>query len=284
MRYFKPNYSVFTLVADKTYNELNTFLLLGNYIFPNQATANLIYDHRTTPLLTTANSTQGQLVDSLDPLRQFFTEDQIRDLAEDRTAISDALTLGGSYPLDERFLLNGDVTLTSITGTDDSIGLNGAPDVSSTSRTGVEKFYGCSDRQQPIHQWRYIDCHVRYSTLRAFTLNSLSSDRGFAHQSGARFAYTHNDDDSGWTVEPLFRALSSAERMQLEFETGAEVVDRRSVERLDNLCGLFRQPGLSLRLLDVGGGPRYPHINLPVIIKLLPTTPTHRKVLSSRGV
>jgi hypothetical protein len=232
MRYFKPDYSVFTLVDyDISYDELNTFLLLANYVFQNQATVNLIVDHRTTPLLTTANSLQGQLVDSLDALREFYTEDQIRDLAEDRTAISDAVTLGGSYPLNERFLVNGDVTLTSISGTDASIGLNGAPDVASTSRTGVEKIYSMqligSSLFKPgdttIAGVRFSD--LEESDTASFLLNTRYpvTDRLRVNPL-LQFDHTSSDDGSeDWMVEPqLLVNYRIMDRMQIEFETGAQ--------------------------------------------------------------
>jgi tetratricopeptide (TPR) repeat protein len=232
MRYFKPDYSVFTLVDyDISYDELNTFLLLANYVFQNQATVNLIVDHRTTPLLTTANSLQGQLVDSLDALREFYTEDQIRDLAEDRTAISDAVTLGGSYPLNERFLVNGDLTLTSISGTDGSIGLNGAPDVASTSRTGVEKIYSLqligSSLFKPgdtsIAGVRFSD--LEESDTASFLLNTRYpvTDRLRVNPL-LQFDHTSSDDGSeDWVVEPqLLVNYRVMDRMQIEFETGAQ--------------------------------------------------------------
>lgn len=232
MRYFRPDYSIFTLVDyDISYDELNTFLLLANYVFQNQATVNLIVDHRTTPLLTTANSLQGQLVDSLDALREFYTEDQIRDLAEDRTAISDAVTLGGSYPLNERFLVNGDVTLTSISGTDASIGLNGAPDVASTSRTGVEKIYSLqligSSLLKPgdttIAGVRFSD--LEESDTASFLLNTRYpvTDRLRVNPL-LQFDHTSSDDGSeDWVVEPqLLVNYRIMDRMQIEFETGAQ--------------------------------------------------------------
>jgi tetratricopeptide (TPR) repeat protein len=232
MRYFKPNYSLFTLVDyDVSYNEFNTFLLLGNYIFANQATLNLIVDHRTSPILTTANSLQGQLVDSLGSLHQFFTEDQFRTLAEQRTAISDAVTLGGSYPLNERFLLNGDVTLTNISGTDASVGLNGAPDVASTSRTGVEKIYGLQLIGSNLFKAGDTSiAGVRFSDFKHSNNVSFLFNERYPLTDTLRinpllqFNHSDNDDNTeDWTVQPSLQLnYRLKERMQVEFETGAE--------------------------------------------------------------
>jgi hypothetical protein len=232
MRYFKPNYSLFTLLDyDVSYGELNTFLMLGNYIFENQATVNFIVDHRTSPILTTTNALQAQLVDSLGALDEFYSDDQIRNLAEDRTAISDAVTVGGSYPLGDRFLINGDMTLTSISGTEASIGLNGAPDVASTSRTGIEKIYGLQligsnlfkNGDTSIAGVRFSDLedsdtasflfNVRYPVTDLLRISPL-----------LQFSHTSSDDETeDWTVQPgLQMNYRVKERMQLEFETGAE--------------------------------------------------------------
>jgi len=57
---------------------------------------NATVDFRESPILTTYNAIQGQGVDSIDALRDRYSVDEIRQLAEDRTASSHSYTVGAT--------------------------------------------------------------------------------------------------------------------------------------------------------------------------------------------
>ncbi len=85
---------------DIYYNDLNNARLVTNYQIDNQWILNLSLDFRNSPLLTTTNAVQGQPVNTIDELQNIFTEQQIYDLAEDRTSKSQNLFFGASYQID----------------------------------------------------------------------------------------------------------------------------------------------------------------------------------------
>lgn len=124
LRYFQPGRSLVGLVDyDVSFSELNSAVLVGVIDLPARWTVNFNLDHRTSPLLTTRNALIGQPVDSLDELGGLFTETQLRELAEDRTAQTDAYSLAASHPLSERVQLVADVTSMSAAATTASGGV-----------------------------------------------------------------------------------------------------------------------------------------------------------------
>lgn len=116
VRYVRPGRSVIGLLDyDISFNELNSAIVLGALELPARWTASFNADHRKSPLLTTRNALLGQPVDSLDDLGMQLSTDDLRQLAEDRTAESDTYSVALSRPLTERVQLSVDATSTSIT-------------------------------------------------------------------------------------------------------------------------------------------------------------------------
>ena len=129
LRYFEPRGSVFSLVDyDILYNDLNIFLVVGTWTFPDKTTINVNLDYRNSPTLTTSNALLGQPVRTIEELSGLFTESEIRQLAEDRTAHVSTLTFGASRPLTQQFQLSGDITATKQDGTPASGGVPATPE------------------------------------------------------------------------------------------------------------------------------------------------------------
>ncbi len=136
LRYFTAERSLLGLVDyDIHFEKLNTILLIGNMHLPGGLSLNAQFDYRTSPFLTVQNALQGQMVTSLSELLSSFSEDEIYQLAKDRTAESTSFTLGASKPLTEKLQISGDITLTELSGTPASGGVLAVPG------TGVDKFY-----------------------------------------------------------------------------------------------------------------------------------------------
>ena len=134
IRYFDTRFNLFTVVDyDTSYNELNTLLMNGNWLLPGNATVFYTLDVRKTPYLSTTNALQGQTAQSLDELKQTYTEAEIRQLALDRTATLRTFTIGGSHPLQAlipgrgQYQLSTDFTVTSTTGMPASGGVDAVP-------------------------------------------------------------------------------------------------------------------------------------------------------------
>jgi tetratricopeptide (TPR) repeat protein len=143
LRYFKPNFNVFsTIDYDTSYNLLNIFLLNANWVFQQQGNMFLTIDIRRVPYLSTSNALQGQPFTTMNEMLAMFTEDEVRQLALDRTALSRTFTIGGSKQLNGfldgygQYQLSGDFTLNTTTSTPGSAG------VPSLTGTGNNYFLG----------------------------------------------------------------------------------------------------------------------------------------------
>ncbi len=136
VRYFDPTKSMFALVDyDIFYDDLNSFLFLGTWTAPTKTLFNLTLDYRNSPILTTSNAIQGQLVDNIGQLEGRFTSNQLFDLARDRTPKNTTVIIGATHPINDIFQINADYTVTRLEGTPASGG------VEATQRTGPDYFY-----------------------------------------------------------------------------------------------------------------------------------------------
>jgi hypothetical protein len=99
---------------------LNIFLLNANWLFPQQGTFFTTIDIRKVPYLSTSNALQGQPVQTMNELLEVFSEEEVRQLAQDRTATSNTFTIGGSKQLNGfmkgrgQYQVSGDVTYNTI--------------------------------------------------------------------------------------------------------------------------------------------------------------------------
>lgn len=134
VRYFRPTFNVFSILDyDTSYQELNIFLLNANWIKPQQGTLYTTIDIRKVPYLSTSNALQGQPSLTIEELLKLFSEEEVRQLAQDRTATSQTFTFGGSKQLN-RFLqghgqyqVSGDFTINNTSGMPESGGIPEIP-------------------------------------------------------------------------------------------------------------------------------------------------------------
>lgn len=136
LKYIDESSSYFaTIDYDVFFSELSQATVIANWRNKANSSLTVVADHRRSPLLTTNNALIGQTVTNLTDLRLTFTEDQIYQLAKDRSSTYDAITVSASTFLSERYQLNGDITFSSLDGTVASGG------VAATQGTGTESFY-----------------------------------------------------------------------------------------------------------------------------------------------
>jgi hypothetical protein len=112
---------------DTFYSDLNYITAIFNYRVSDQWALNTTYDYRNSPLLTTRNALQGQAVKDLDALGDLFTEDEIYQLAEDRTSKNQNLVVGSNYQLDDMRQLYLSLSLSSTEATETSGGITASP-------------------------------------------------------------------------------------------------------------------------------------------------------------
>lgn len=109
---------------DLFYSDLNNATLVTVYRMDDQWIFNISVDFRNAPLLATVNALQGQAVDSVKELQNSFSDQQIYDLAEDRTSKSQNLFAGVTYRLDSIRQLYMSFSYTAIDETEASGGVD----------------------------------------------------------------------------------------------------------------------------------------------------------------
>ena len=129
VRYFTPGVTFIGLVDyDVHYQDLNSVMLLGTFALPARWTVNFNVDHRKSPGIATRNAMIGQPVTSFEQLFGLFSRSEIEQLAVDRTADSDTITLSASRPLGERWQWSIDAAAAQIGSTPASGGVAATPD------------------------------------------------------------------------------------------------------------------------------------------------------------
>jgi hypothetical protein len=89
-------------------------------------------------VLTTRNALIGQPVTTVDELLLVWTEEEIRQIARERTADGRTVTFGVAAPIAERWQINADITVTEIGETLASAGVAAVPS------TGAQTYYSAS--------------------------------------------------------------------------------------------------------------------------------------------
>jgi hypothetical protein len=225
VRYIDPKRHMIAMVDfDISYNELNSALVLGTWRFENLISVNVLFDTRQSPILTTRNALIGQPVVTMDELLLRFTEDEIRQFAQDRTSQTETVTLGISRPLFDRFQINTDITVTETSATVPSGNVPELP------ASGSQIFFSTS----LIGSSLFMDSDVnvlglRYSSTRSSDTTLLTLDGRYPLRRGLRLnprlRVSLRDNKLGgseeWIAAPSFRMILRWKRhYRLEFEMG----------------------------------------------------------------
>lgn len=176
LSYLDRNRSLTSIVDyDIEYAVLNNVLTLGTWRLPNRMTVTALLDWRKSPVLTTRNALIGQPVAGMEELLSSYTEEEIRQLALDRTSDSRTATLGLATPLGDRFQLNADITVTRLGGTRASAGVPAIPD------NGTQTYYSASLVGSGLFGGNDVSIfNLRYGESDAFTTSQLTWDARFA--------------------------------------------------------------------------------------------------------
>jgi len=228
VRYFDPQTSFFNLIDyDTMFNELNNFLFNGYRKLSDKTTVNVSLDYRKSPFLMTNNAIQGQGVRDLSDLFGTFTQDELMQLAKDRTAISKASTFGVTQEIHKDFQLTGEITFSELEATPTSGGVEGMPG------TGTD---------------------IAYLIQSIFTNTFVENDAVVA---GFRYSDTQNYDTYSFNVNcrfPYKRKLRFIPKVRLDYregkDSGDDRVTLRSSMRVDYLLERWIR-------LDVEGGLRW---------------------------
>ena len=231
MNYFDGSRSVVGLVDyDIKFATLNNLNLVGNWSFDSGLALSASADYRRSPFPLTENALIGQTAGSIDELLQSLTEDQIRQLAEDRSGKLLTYSLGLSQPLAQRWQVNADFSVTQVEEGSGSGGVLALPDSGTeyyvdTSLVGSSLF---TEGDVSIVGLRYTDT---YNT----TTSTVYLDSRFPVTSGLRLnprlalslRDITEDNSSEWLVSPSLRLLYRfARHYEIELEGGGELGSR----------------------------------------------------------
>lgn len=232
-RYFDPTKSLLSFVDyDISYDELNTLILLGTWTLPGQTVINTSLDYRKNPILLTSNALQGQNLDNLGDLLNTLSEQQLRDLANDRSADSTTVTMGISRPITELFQVSGDVTVSDISGTDASGNINGIENIDAIPGTGKEYFYNLQLIGSNLITTGDISVlGLRYSNTSNSDISTATFNTRYPFRNDWRinprfrvdYRDNSNNDSTQWIAAPSLRVdYRWRKRYRLEAEAGGE--------------------------------------------------------------
>jgi tetratricopeptide (TPR) repeat protein len=129
VRYFGDTQSLWSILDyDTEFEELGSLFLQGSWRLPANVTVTGVLDRRRSPFLSLGNALVGQQLESFEQLRIFFTEEEIRRFALDRSASTMTYTLGLSRPFSPKLSVNFNASISSIEATPESGGVAATPD------------------------------------------------------------------------------------------------------------------------------------------------------------
>jgi hypothetical protein len=229
VRYLHPKTTVFALLDyDIDYNSVNIAQVIANARLPYDTSVNLVADYRNGPILTTSNALQGQTSTTLDELLLTYTEDEIRQLAEDRTIVFRSLSGTLSKQMTNNLQISLDVAASHLESSPASGGVDATPS------TGIEYFYGTQliansifkEGDTSLFGLRYAD--TSSSDTLTFSVNSRYPYNK-SWRLNPRFRIDKQKRDNNSTIlryRPSFKMDYRAKReIRLEMEIGYELSD-----------------------------------------------------------
>jgi tetratricopeptide (TPR) repeat protein len=134
-RYFNSGVSAQGLVDyDVHFQTLNAADFSGSLTLPDKSVVSTALDYRRVPYLATWSALQGQPYLTLYDMLKYETLGDVRRLALDRTPTFKSAMISYSRPLNATWQIGGDATVTSMSGTPPSGGVDG------TIPSGVEYY------------------------------------------------------------------------------------------------------------------------------------------------
>lgn len=228
VRYFDPNKSLFSLLDyDIFHQQLGIFTLQGNWRFEDETRIYMNLDYRNSPILRTSNALTSQTdpdtslaIESIEELQNFYSDDEIYELARDRTAKTTSLSFGINRPFSKTLQLSGDITMSKTGETPASGG------VEATEETDNEFFYTFQVIKNDllkqgdigIFSLRYSDANAS-DTFRVGISSRYPITNSWRINPRFNLSYRKNDDndDSRKTISPFIR-MDYRYRKDMTFE------------------------------------------------------------------
>src|SRR5215472_12534971 len=237
-RYLASHGSVVAVVDyDVFYHSLNTASLLGTLQLPARWNVSFDTERRNSPVLTTGNALIGQPFTDLHQMQQVFTDQEIYQLARDRTPVTSYYSLTATHPLGQRFQFTAIASATQSGATPASGGVPAQP------ATGVLPNYQL--QLYGSNLWSQGDFSVltlQHGDTQIGRIDSVSITMRFplwgAWRIAPRFTAERLSGLSDGSNETSYlpSALIDYQRGNklLQFETGAQLGSRKAFLQLAN--------------------------------------------------
>ncbi len=229
-RYFTDSASIFSLVDYDTYHHaLNTTYLMANLRVGNGWSAYANVDHRRSPYITTENALMGQGMNNLADLQSAYTDNQIQQLADDRTAELTMASTGFDKRISSRLEMGADISYSDYSSTPASGEVTATP-------SRQDYYYSVRFRADEIFgSQTYSALFLRYGVGPDSDVSSVYWNNRFTFanvwQFYPRLRVDYRDfTDLGqtqWTVAPSLRLDYRPRRgMYFELEAGYDRTQR----------------------------------------------------------
>jgi len=225
LRYFRPGRFLATFVDyDVYFTALNLAQLVGSWQVTPSTLLSTYLDYRLVPTLTTRNALLGQGLDEIGELSDLFPDDEIKDLAEDRTSRAATLNFGVSHDLTDHLQIAGDFSATDFSGTRASGGIE------ETGGTGFEFSYFSQliwngvlkPGEIGILGIRFFDGSV-YDSVTAILDARYPITRALRVNPGVRADYRmHGELGDVFTLMPIFRVDYRFWKLNFDADFGIE--------------------------------------------------------------
>jgi len=226
IRYLHPETTVFGLIDyDIDYNSLNIAQLIANTRLPFDTSINLVADYRNGPILTTSNALQGQTSTTLEELLLTYTEDEIKQLAKDRTTVFRSVSGTLSKSLTSTLVLSLDLAASHLESSPASGGVDATPS------TGLEYFYGAQLIANNIFKDGDTSLFgIRYADTSASDTLTLAINSRYPYKKDWRFnpriridSQTRIDNSKILRFRPSLRVdYRAVRKVKVELELGYE--------------------------------------------------------------
>ena len=243
VQYARPNASVVSYVDyDTAYRSLNALVLLGTLQLPDRWQLTLDLEHRNAPLITTQNALIGQPVTTLSDLEKIYSEQQIEDLARDRTPVLTTYSASALKQLGERFQAIFDVFYTKLSEKPASGGVEAFTGTQGNDISYQVQLLGSSLlRTNDFNQFI-----VRYDTTPTYNVVGWQFISRYplfgAWRIGPRMLFQRTTTDTGYTsifYAPYGHLDYQRHGHVLEIEGGAELGKNPAGLQIGNTTRLF---------------------------------------------
>ena len=213
---------------DLFYGDLNNFTTMGSFPYSAKLDFNLSYNFRNAPLLTTSNALVGQGVASIEELKVLFSDEEIYQLAEDRTSKGQNLNISSNYRIDNRRQLYLSFSYDSIEETiaSGSVAVTPATDYLHLAADYSIRGYFYSDDYTSFGLSLSDTTSTSVISLRART--NIPGSGNLRYDPRLRLDYRKDNDSDAvqWILNPSFKlTYRSSRKLSFEATLGLEYSD-----------------------------------------------------------